>query len=202
MKDMDIFVFGDSIIYGEGDNEKCGWVNRFRLKIEKNDTRDFNVFNLGISGDITEGVRNRFDSEFNTRKNEENETIIIFSIGTNDTQDIKGKERVTIEQFEENILYLINHAKQYSKNVIFIGFLKVDETKVVPVPWNKEKSYFNKKIIRFDHKLEEICKKNHIRYLNVYELLSLEELEDGLHPNKEGHQKICDEVTEFLKDLL
>lgn len=68
MKDIDIFVFGDSITYGVGDDEKCGWVNRFRLNLEKDDTRTFQIFNLRISGDITEGVKNRFNTEFNTRK--------------------------------------------------------------------------------------------------------------------------------------
>lgn len=78
----------------------------------------------------------------------------------------------------------------------------VDETKVVPLPWNEEKSYFNKKIIIFDNKLKEICNKNNIRYLNIYNLLTLDELIDGIHPNSIGHQKICDEVTKFFKDLL
>lgn len=201
MKDIDIFVFGDSITYGEGDNEKCGWVNRFRLNLENNHTEDFNVFNLGISGDITEGVKNRFDSEFNTRKKEENEVIIIFSIGINDTQDINGKDRITIEQFEDNIVSLINKAKKYSNHIAFIGLSKVDETKVVPIPWNKEKSYFNKKIIKFDKKLEEVCNKNDIKYLKIYDLLSLDELADGLHPNSIGHQKLCDEITKFLEAL-
>lgn len=202
MKDIDIFVFGDSITYGVGDDEKCGWVNRFRLNLEKDDTRTFQIFNLGISGDITEGVKNRFNTEFNTRKDKKNDTLIIFSIGINDTQDINGKDRVTLEQFENNISHLINNAKKYSDNIAFIGLSMVDETKVVPLPWNEEKSYFNKKIIIFDNKLKEICNKNNIRYLNIYNLLTLDELIDGIHPNSIGHQKICDEVTKFFKDLL
>lgn len=202
MKDIDIFVFGDSITYGVGDDEKCGWVNRFRLNLEKDDTRTFQIFNLGISGDITEGVKNRFNTEFNTRKDKKNDTLIIFSIGINDTQDINGKDRVTLEQFENNISHLIKNAKKYSDNIAFIGLSMVDETKVVPLPWNEEKSYFNKKIIIFDNKLKEICNKNNIRYLNIYNLLTLDELIDGIHPNSIGHQKICDEVTKFFKDLL
>lgn len=200
--DIDIFIFGDSITYGVGDNEKCGWVNRFRLNLEKNNSRTINVFNLGISGDTTEGVKKRFDPEFNTRKDKDNETFIIFSIGVNDTQDINGKDRVVIEQFEKNILYLINNAKKYSNNIIFLGFTLVDETKVVPLPWNKEKSYFNRKIKIFDNKLREICDKNNITYLSIYNLLTVNDLSDGIHPNSNGHQKICDEITKFFKGLL
>ena len=58
MKDKDVFIFGDSIVYGVGDNEKCGWVNRFRLDLENSNIGDYNVFNLGIFGDVTQGVIN------------------------------------------------------------------------------------------------------------------------------------------------
>lgn len=199
MNDIDVFIFGDSITYGVGDDEKCGWVNRFRLSLEKDKQRDYNVFNLGISGDVTEGVKNRFDFEFNTRKDEENDKIIIFAIGVNDTQDINGNYRVTLEQFKDNILYLISNARKYVDNIVFIGLSKVDETKVVPLSWNKEKSYFNKKVIEFDNKLEEICGENNVRYLKMYDLLSVNDLLDGIHPNSIGHQKICDKVLDFLK---
>lgn len=199
MNDIDVFIFGDSITYGVGDDEKCGWVNRFRLSLEKDKQRDYNVFNLGISGDVTEGVKNRFDFEFNTRKDEENDKIIIFAIGVNDTQDINGNYRVTLEQFKDNILYLISNARKYVDNIVFIGLSKVDETKVVPLSWNKEKSYFNKKVIEFDNKLEEICGENNVRYLKMYDLLSVNDLSDGIHPNSIGHQKICGKVLDFLK---
>ncbi len=201
MKDTDIFIFGDSITYGEGDNEKCGWVNRLRLNLETNTQRDFYVYNLGISGDISEGIRKRFDFEIQTRKDEENETIIIFAIGINDTQDINGKDRVTIEKFAENILYLIKQAKKYSNKILFIGLSKVDETKVVPVPWSQEKRYFNRKIIQFDNKLKEICQQNEIRYFYMYDKLTLDKLADGLHPNSNGHQIICDKIIEEIKIL-
>lgn len=201
MEDIDIFVFGDSITYGVGDNEKCGWVNRFRLNLEKDNNITFNVYNLGIPGDVTEGVKNRFDEEFNARQDKENKTMIVFSIGINDTQSVTGKDRVTIEQFEKNIYDLINNAKKYTDNIIFIGLTKVDETKVVPLPWNNMKSYFNEKIIYFDNKLKEICEKNNIRYLYMYNLLSINELLDGIHPNNVGHQKICDEIIKYFENL-
>ena len=39
-----------------------------------------------------------------------------------------------------------------------------------------------------------ICTKNDVDYLYIYDLLEVEELFDGLHPNNVGHQKICDKV--------
>lgn len=201
MKDIDVYVFGDSITYGAWDREKCGWVTRLRLNLETDSEKSYNnVFNLGISGDTTEGVKKRFYSEIETRKKEQNESIVLFAIGTNDTQDINGKYRVTLEEFENNIISLIEMARKYTTHIGFLGLTKVDETKVVPLPWNKEKSYFNEKIIKFDNKLQEICKKNNIKYLKLYDLLSANDLEDGLHPSTQGHQKLSDKITNFVKE--
>lgn len=60
--------------------------------------------------------------------------------------------------------------------------------------WDKEKSYLNNKITIFDKELKNICLENNVDYLYIYDLLEIEELFDGLHPNNVGHQKICDKV--------
>lgn len=195
MRDINILVFGDSITYGAWDKEKGGWVNRLRLALENDDSNSYyTIFNLGISGDVTESIKNRFDNECKIRFNKNDNTIIIFSIGINDTQNVKDEDRVSLETFRNNIITLINSAKKYTDNILFIGLTKVDESKVTPLPWDKEKGYLNTKIINFDKELKNICLENNVDYLYIYDLLELEELFDGLHPNNVGHQKICDKV--------
>ena len=195
MRDINILVFGDSITYGAWDKEKGGWVNRLRLALENDDSNSYyTIFNLGISGDVTESIKNRFDNECKIRFNKNDNTIIIFSIGISDTQNVKDEDRVSLETFRNNIITLINSAKKYTDNILFIGLTKVDESKVTPLPWDKEKGYLNTKIINFDKELKNICLENNVDYLYIYELLEIEELFDGLHPNNVGHQKICDKV--------
>ena len=195
MQDINILVFGDSITYGAWDKEKGGWVNRLRLALENDNSNNYyTVFNLGISGDVTEGIKNRFVNECKIRFAKEDNTIIIFSIGINDTQNIKDKYRVSLETFKNNIMALINSAKKYTDNILFIGLTKVDESKVTPLPWDKDKCYLNNKIIDFDKELKSICLENNVDYLYIYDLLEVDELFDGLHPNNVGHQKICDKV--------
>ena len=195
MKDINILVFGDSITYGAWDKEKSGWVNRLRLALENDNSNNYyTVFNLGISGDVTEGIKNRFVNECKIRFAKEDNTIIIFSIGINDTQNIKDKYRVSLETFRNNVISLINSAKKYTNNILFIGLTKVDESKVAPLPWDKDKCYLNNKITIFDKELKNICLENNIDYLYIYDLLEVDELFDGLHPNNVGHQKICDKV--------
>ncbi len=64
-----ILVFGDSISYGAWDIEG-GWVSRLRKFLDKKNLSEENfdckVYNLGISGDNSSGVLNRF--EFETRQ--------------------------------------------------------------------------------------------------------------------------------------
>ena len=195
MRDINILVFGDSITYGAWDKEKGAWVNRLRLALENDDSNSYyTIFNLGISGDVTESIKNRFDNECKIRFNKNDNTIIIFSIGINDAQNVKDEDRVSLETFRNNIITLINSAKKYTDNILFIGLTKVDESKVIPLHWDKEKGYLNTKIINFDKELKNICLENNVDYLYIYELLEIEELFDGLHPNNVGHQKICDKV--------
>ena len=195
MRDINILVFGDSITYGAWDKEKGGWVNRLRLALENDYSNNYyTIFNLGISGDVTENIKDRFDNECKIRFNKNDNTIIIFSIGINDTQNVKDEDRVLLGTFRNNVISLINSDKKYTDNILFIGLTKVDESKVTPLPWDKEKSYLNTKIINFDKELKNICLENNVDYLYIYDLLEGDELFDGLHPNNVGHQKICDKV--------
>ncbi len=197
MKDINIMVFGDSIVYGESDRKKGGWVNRLRLDLE-NDDNYYQVFNLGIPGDTTNGLVNRFKNECKSRYEKEANNIIIFEIGINDTISIRDKETTTIETFTSNIIKLINYTKEYSNNILFIGLTHVVEDKTVPVSWNKDIYYTNNRILRYDEKLKEICLNNNVDYLNTYKLVLEEELSDGLHPNEQGYEKLYHKIKEKI----
>jgi len=92
-----ICVFGDSITWGAGDREKGGWAARLKNYFGR--ISDFNVkiTNLGISGDNTDDLLKRFKTEAVARE----PNIIIFAIGTNDSQYIDSKDnpRVNLENF-------------------------------------------------------------------------------------------------------
>lgn len=202
MELINIIVFGDSLAYGVADTEFGGWVNRARIYLDNHEEREINVFNLSISGEITEETLNRFKAECTVRYNKDKITIIVFAVGINDTQDINGNYRVSIEQFISNIKALIHAAKKFTNNILFVGLTKVDESKVVPVFWNKNKSYFNDKILEFDNSLEIICNKEKVLYLKVYDMITLNDLSDGLHLNNIGHQKLCDVVLNEIKAII
>ena len=199
MKDINILVFGDSITYGAWDKEKSGWVNRLRLALENDNSNNcYTIFNLGISGDVTEGIKNRFDNECKIRFNKNDNTIIIFSIGINDSQNIKDEDRVLLGTFRNNVISLINSAKKYTNNILFIGLTKVDESEIEFYPWNKDKCYSDSKIILFDFVLKEICLENNVDYIDAYDLLESKDLFDGLHLNGNGQHKVCNKIKEYF----
>ena len=191
-------IFGDSITYGVGDVEIGGWVNRLRLHYDDKYDYDCRIFNMGIPGEITEETLKRFEHECEFRYNKEQKNIIIFAVGINDTQDISGSDRVSLEKFESNIRELITKTRSYLADILFIGLTNVDESKVVPIPWNPVKSYFNEKIIKYDNKMEEICKGENVLYIKMHDCFSVNELYDGLHPTNEGHKKMYDRI---LKEI-
>lgn len=96
---MSICVFGDSIVWGAWDKEMGGWVNRLRLSLEKKGF-DGEVYNLGISGDTSDGLIKRFEAEAEVRDAD----VAIISIGVNDSAtDDSGNLVISPQQFEQNL---------------------------------------------------------------------------------------------------
>ena len=188
-------------MYGAWDSEG-GFIGRLRKYLESKSKDNF-VYNLGIPIDeISKKLVNRIESETEARVTPgyEEENIVLFFIGTNDTQFIKskGKMRVSEKEFEENIRKLISVARKFSSKIVFVGMIGVDESKTNPIPWDTDKSYKNEYIKRYDDLLEKICSEEKVGYIKLFGKIPKELLEDGAHPNSEGHQKIFEAVKDFL----
>ncbi|MBT4208904.1 SGNH/GDSL hydrolase family protein [Candidatus Woesearchaeota archaeon] len=194
-----IHIFGDSIAYGDFDIENGGWINRLKDFLDVNNY-NIDVRNLGIQGDTTEGLLKRFYTE---SKIIEKTDIIIFAIGINDLKHI-GKNTqsiISLEKFQENLEKLIIQAKKITKDIILLGLTNIDETKTLPVFWNGENTniFFNKSDVNlYNSKIKDISQENNLKFIDMLDLLENEDLEDGLHPNSRGHQKIFNKVKDFL----
>lgn len=199
---MNICIFGDSIVWGACDYEKGGWVERLKSYLMQNKD-DVDVYNLGVSGNNTQDLLNRFDTEIDARKSEATEMIIV-AIGINDAQYIKTREnpRVNLKEFEENITTLLGKAREITDRVFFVGLTSVDESKVMPTPWDETKYYENGIIQKYDSVAKEACQKQGVLFISLFDVLSNQDLEDGLHPNSSGHKKIFDKVLEKIEPVL
>ena len=197
-----ILVFGDSITWGAFDLEGGGWVERLKLYMWAKG--DIDVYNLGISGGKTPGLLERFESETKARIEEDEETIIVFAIGINDSYFVHSKNSLMVppEQFKENIQKLIGLAQQFSSKIIFVGLTLVDESRTTPIPWDTDKSYKNENIKKYNEIIKSICKDKNIYFVEIFDKWLQSDyqtlLEDGLHPNSRGHHKIFETVKDYL----
>ena len=198
-----ICVFGDSISFGRGDNLNRGWCGRLRKYFEVKDYYNC-LQNLSICGDTTKTLLKRFDCEAKARikfLRSEDRNIIIIAIGLNDSRlSFPNKLYDTkIAQFRKNIIKLCKKAKKFTEEVTFIGLTPVDEE----ICNNYEESVFsNNRINEFNNTIKEICEKNNIPFLDIFQEFSksnyTELLDDGLHINSKGYEKMYELIKIFL----
>lgn len=193
---MTICIFGDSITWGACDPEQGGWATRLRNHFEAQDN-DVDVYNLGISGDTTADLIERIEVEAKSREPD----FIIFAIGINDAQFIHSTNglRVSLDDFQKNLVKLLSIAKKFTDQVVFVGLTRVDESKTTPIPWYTDKSYTNENIRQFDDVIKKFCDDNKLKFLSMGNVIADDDLIDGLHPNTVGHIKIFERVKEEIK---
>jgi len=181
--EFDVVMIGDSITYG-GD-----W--NLLLKNEK-------IANLGIGGDITDGVLNRFGYVYLLEPN-----ICFIMIGINDlvsnrpVEDIMINYRkiaVEIKNHEIKVIiqsvlhlgekYYINHMAEHDKN----DWIKINEN-----------------VKTLNEKLEEMALEFNIEFINLNDELSINNVllekyadEDGIHLNILGYEK----WAEIIKPII
>jgi len=197
MEQKKICIFGDSIVWGKADYDNCGWANFLWKYFTKEGT--VLVYPLGIPGDTTEFLLERFEAEAESRESD----IITFAIGFNDCcVDKDGNFAVGIDKFRDNLDKLIKQARKFTKKIIFVGLFKVDEAKTLPTGWDDTLYYYNKNILEYNSATEATAKDKNCLFVDLMNEISIEDLDDGLHPNTEGHGKIFEKVKQKVENLI
>src|SRR6476469_5837958 len=88
---LKLVVLGDSIVYGFGDPEGGGWVERLRRRWMSPDSPGHILYNLGVRGDGVKQVSQRLENEFRHRGELRNRVpdAIILSVGVNDSARLR-----------------------------------------------------------------------------------------------------------------
>lgn len=206
---MNICVFGDSIAWGACDYKHGGWVALLRNYFEERGgmplgingaLTDVLVYNLGVSGDNTDDLLKRIETECKVRE----PNMVVITIGINDSQYVRSERtrRVPLKKFQKNIGNLYKIAKRYSEKIVFIGLTNVDESKTKPIPWSTDEEYDNKSIKEYNVVIKQFCSENSLKFIEMYNALEPRDLEDGLHPNSQGHQKMFEKIKPEIEELL
>lgn len=201
-----LVALGDSLVYGYGDPEGGGWVERLRRQWMSPASPGHVVYNLGVRGNRTVQVRDRLEHEFRHRGELRNRVpdVIILSVGVNDSAKIQspqGRNYTDFEEFQPTINSLLDSAQNLCP-VLFVGMVPVDETKMPfqdCLYYDRENQYLYKEATRL------ACLERNIPYLDIFqnwlkrgEMFWKSRLSaDGLHPNTLGYQTLLDDVLNW-----
>lgn len=203
---LKIIALGDSLVYGFGDSEGGGWVERLRRQWMSSEQPGHVLYNLGIRGDRVVQVSERLEQEFRNRGELRNRLPdrIILSVGVNDSARLRsfdGKNYTQLNEFKTEIFQLLLRSRQLCP-VLFVGMTPVDETKMPFL----DCFYFNHQDqYRYKEATKLACQQLEIPYLDIFELwmargenwvrsqLSI----DGLHPNSQGYQNLLQDVVSW-----
>ena len=180
-------VFGNSIVAGSDDREAGGWVARLRLDL--NARGKIGVYNLGVDGDRTEQLLQRLAGEAAAR----NASVIVISIGANDL-GWHGTSGTDIALFRERYDHILSEAEQFTRRILMLGLLNVDEG-------NDSHGVRNDQVRAFNGVVEELARRHGAEFMSLYGLLSPTDFVDGLHPNASGHAKLAPLIGQELARL-
>jgi lysophospholipase L1-like esterase len=189
---MEIGIWGDSITYGAGDSEALGWVGRLRKTLEA--AADVGVYNFGVCGDTTDDLLKRFAVEAESIK----PNSIVFAIGINDSKYPAGEteNRIPLEKYKQNMHALLKLARNYTDKIYIVGATKVDEDLIR----DSGTRFVNEIIQSYNSFLKELSESEGLIYVDVFDVLDTgTDLDDGLHPNAQGYEKLFDTIREFVK---
>jgi len=204
-----VLIFGDSIVAGRGTIKDKNWVRRLTQDFYKKDKYNTIVYNLGVPGESTTELLERFITECKARarpRDPGDHFAIILSIGINDTKGVSSSDnpKTPINIFRRNIRKLIKLAKGYTDFIIFVGLMPVDENKTTPI----DNNYFlNERVKTYNDVIKNVCEEKRVPFVALLDDWPKEDYrkflsEDGVHPNELGHQKIYKKVVPLLTDHL
>jgi lysophospholipase L1-like esterase len=137
----------------------------------------------------------RFDVECEARQ----PNIVIFAIGSNDCTIVENKEAtVPLDIFQKNIAFLTEKAKKFTDKIVFVGPIICDETKTIPIPRAPELSQDMKTTIIYNDAIKSFCASNDTLFIDMLDVLDTQDLEDGIHPTAQGHEKIYIRIRDIL----
>jgi len=203
-----VIVFGSSIAQGFHDSEG-GWADRLKRELLKLD-KQLSFFNLGISGDRTQDVLDRFHTETHARlkrREDAGEAVIVIAIGSNDTYKVgrESEPNTQIDIFEDQLRQLLEKSKVVATQVLVCSILPFDESRSTPVAW-RDISYFNQEADKYNHIISATCEQVQVNFVDLGAKAKLldwsQMLDDGVHPNAAGHEWICQQMLPEIQAAL
>lgn len=197
-----IVCIGASSCEGKVDMDGQGFVGRLR-KWRESENQHNSVYNLGISGDMSEDIIRRLKTESPPRK----PNLIVVQCGLNDfirDHNRNNPTRKTLQQIEVNVRTIIQDAKRMT-DVLYVGTYPIDETKTTPCSW-MDINYLADDARHCADISKKVTTEMNVPYVDVYNAFIKEDYKkllhtDGLHANSQGHQRIFEMIKDKLLEM-
>ena len=200
---LKLVAIGDSFVYGYGDWEGGGWAERLKRHWQHPQQEGHILYNLGVRGDTVRHLEQRLESEFG-RRGELRRSLpdgLILSVGANDSARLghaKGRHYVPLDEFERSLDRLLTQARDLCA-VWFVGMVPVDEAKM---PFAESVYYSHDDQALYNDAIRVACERHGVPFLNCFDRWTARGelwrnarlLDDGLHPNVEGHKAVFDDL--------
>lgn len=156
---------------------------------------------IGFPGATIKDISEKIEAVVNTYYSIDMNNTFFISIGVNDTQIFKGKSKVSIDEYKNNISKIINTLKKKNCKNIFLGLTGIEE-KDKQFLWKPDKYYSYDIIVNYNEVLKEICNINDIECIHMIDVLNNKDFIDGLHPNDNGYSKILERVLLAIEESM
>ena len=179
-----ILFFGDSLTAGYGLELEEAFPALVQKRLDSLDFK-YTVINSGLSGETTSGGRNRLNWVLKQKVD-----VFVLELGAND-----GLRGIPLVETRKNLQEIINLVRDKNKDtqIILAG---------MQIPPNMGPEYTSE----FRKIFPELANENEIALIpflleGVAGIPTLN-LEDGIHPNTEGHQIVLENVWSVLETVM
>ncbi|NRF72316.1 lipase [Aquincola sp. S2] len=188
--DHRICFFGDSMTQGTADPQCRGWVGRV-CEAARVRGIDVTCFNLGVRGDTSRDVRQRWEAECAVRFTVPCATHVLFSFGANDMTLQDGALRVGYDESVANLQAMVVAARQRHA-VLVVG----------PSPVNEPEQ--DERIVALCRRYEASAQQLQLPYLPIVRTLMSNQrwrgdvaASDGCHPGALGYELMASLVQRW-----
>lgn len=202
-----IFSFGDSITYGCWGQNTHGWTSLLRSRLDSaGEFPAYYYYALGIPGETSKGLADRFASEVAARRRSDDDGYtFLLACGANDATWLNGDARFkqSIAEYADNMSSIIGAAKKVGGEIILLNTTPVNEEYSREFK-GKDKSCLNEYVDKYNLELVEVARSTNVRVVDVNRAFKDRDvatllIDDGLHPNDDGHKLIFETVKTELR---
>lgn len=183
--ELRIAFFGDSFVNGQGDPDTLGWVGRVGAAAMARG-HDVTIYNGGIRGDTSAGVRDRWHDEAMRRLPADHPRGLVFSFGVNDCLDTADRRALEPTASLANARQILADAKALAP-ILMIGPAPIAEAAA------------NVRVEALSANFDALCRTLAIPFLDIFAPLQsapawMDSLADGAHPGRDGYRALADLV--------